>query len=479
MIKVHPKKFFVRNSDTGEYEPLVVATGQTASVIRKWLNEHPEATTSVKDGSITMDKFHPALKLHTIKDYVTPQMFGAKGDGMTDDTEAILKALSAHDTIVFPCGTYLVSSKIHITEQKKLIGIDATLKCGAIDFLFDISTYYTRYAEIDGFVFDIEGGLCKIHNNLSWGGCAKFKNCVVNKTVNNCVLIEAGFNCSFENVSFLNAVNTTNAPLFLIYGLNEATIANMNRFSQCVIYGTKDTTTISTDNTKNTIIDGVSFEVFDTAIESMRSSIYAIGCWFEDGNRCVSGNVELVAPHTAKVAIIKQMAGNGSFEGTISHSTIHTNVEVPIAKHSFDEEATDLFVDQAYGTDKDGKPLSSYRVRFTTKGIIVDLPINTIARSFSSAKVSCGLTTIPNVNVGKVFLDVNYFRFNGDDVQYANSKVLLSDGTATIIPVFDTMKDTTPFDLSYDKSNIQLLMNYSKAYEGTSFVSIKCERLSY
>lgn len=41
--------------------------------------------------------------------FVTPQMFGAKGDGVTDDTEAIQNAFNSGEKIFFPKGTYCVS----------------------------------------------------------------------------------------------------------------------------------------------------------------------------------------------------------------------------------------------------------------------------------------------------------------------------------------------------------------------------------
>lgn len=63
-------------------------TAPTQEAVDNWLEAHPEATTTVQDGSLIEAKFSDALKLKTIKEYVTPEMFGAKGDGVTDDTAA-------------------------------------------------------------------------------------------------------------------------------------------------------------------------------------------------------------------------------------------------------------------------------------------------------------------------------------------------------------------------------------------------------
>ena len=42
--------------------------------------------------------------------YVTPQMYGAKGDGVTDDTEAIQQALDASSHVYIPDGVYMINA---------------------------------------------------------------------------------------------------------------------------------------------------------------------------------------------------------------------------------------------------------------------------------------------------------------------------------------------------------------------------------
>lgn len=53
--------------------------------------------------------------------YVTPQMFGAVGDGVSDDTDSF-KALIAHKNIFIPAGTYVVSDSIKFSGGVNIVG---------------------------------------------------------------------------------------------------------------------------------------------------------------------------------------------------------------------------------------------------------------------------------------------------------------------------------------------------------------------
>lgn len=99
-----------------------ITVGGVDAVVEQWLDDHPEATTTVQDGSITSEKLTSALYLQTLNNYVTPQMFGAKGDGSTDDHDAIASMFASDNKVFyFPAGTYLLSSNLTVNKSGILI----------------------------------------------------------------------------------------------------------------------------------------------------------------------------------------------------------------------------------------------------------------------------------------------------------------------------------------------------------------------
>lgn len=92
--------------------------------INNWLNEHPEATTTVQDHSLTINKL-----VNGTLGYVTPEMFGAKGNGIDDDSEYVLLAMSSRKPIYFE-NDYLITIPYHapfytFTDEKVKISCSA------------------------------------------------------------------------------------------------------------------------------------------------------------------------------------------------------------------------------------------------------------------------------------------------------------------------------------------------------------------
>lgn len=58
----------------------------------------------------------------TPPEYITPQMYGAVGDGETDDTQAFINALDSNSKVFVPKGEYVISSTLDLTKGKSLFG---------------------------------------------------------------------------------------------------------------------------------------------------------------------------------------------------------------------------------------------------------------------------------------------------------------------------------------------------------------------
>lgn len=135
---------------------------QTEQAINEWLNAHPEATTTVQDNSITEEKLSASLKEKVIKTYLTPQMFGAVADGITDDTIAIQNCLDAVEdggVICFPKvgGSYTPHYKITAT---------LTLSKNDVTIFSEPSAEYSEGIFSDNGItlLKVSGFGCSLHN---------------------------------------------------------------------------------------------------------------------------------------------------------------------------------------------------------------------------------------------------------------------------------------------------------------------------
>jgi len=58
---------------------------------------------------------------------VNVHTLGVKGDGETDDTAAIQKAIEAHRALYFPSGHYLVKDTLNLKPDTVIIGLHPTM----------------------------------------------------------------------------------------------------------------------------------------------------------------------------------------------------------------------------------------------------------------------------------------------------------------------------------------------------------------
>ena len=173
-VKEHDKAINTLN-DGG----LVLKNDVIERNVEEWLDEHPEATTTVQDGSITVTKlFKNDLP------FLSPEMFGAVGDGITDDTAAIQNMVAygkENDVTSFIFGsgkTYIVSlPNIEMSadwatntqrsqKNKKVINVDFAnarfdLNKSTIKLSGNMYPYYS--------IFYINGDNCTISNGIIKG----------------------------------------------------------------------------------------------------------------------------------------------------------------------------------------------------------------------------------------------------------------------------------------------------------------------
>ena len=154
----------------------------TEEAVALWLAAHPEVTTTVQDGSLTEPKFSEALKLKTIKDDVTPEMFGAVGDGETDDSVAFIE-LFKHHNIYIPAHTYKIARQIPVYSDTCVIG--ASGSCIDIQCLGKVFVNATQ--QIDNIVIEnLEIKAPYQKNNVQDDNYIVYFDDVVNLTVENC-----------------------------------------------------------------------------------------------------------------------------------------------------------------------------------------------------------------------------------------------------------------------------------------------------
>ena len=110
------------------------------------------------------------LKLKVINDYVSPEMYGAVGDGVTDDTNAIQQAVDNADNrqVYFGNKTYLISESIQLSKFN--IVNNGTIRYTGTDyaFVFAPSSYIDGAYSKFGTVLSPNGGILHVDSSNAW-----------------------------------------------------------------------------------------------------------------------------------------------------------------------------------------------------------------------------------------------------------------------------------------------------------------------
>lgn len=213
-----------RGNGTTEWATVGQPTdAQTATAVNAWLDAHPEATTTVQDWSLEYDK----LVKGTLG-FVTPEMYGAKGDGVTDDTQAFIDALANGNTNLYCSKTYVISSAVAVHSNTNIIGGEFLVSVNAFTATNEANITFKNCK----FKGSYTGGSATSGNVLLFTSCenVKVESCLFNN-------IGSYFCIRYEKSSYCYTINNK-IETYAYAGVSHTNgTSNVYVFGNCVVNG--------------------------------------------------------------------------------------------------------------------------------------------------------------------------------------------------------------------------------------------------
>lgn len=265
-------KGIIPSESTKQYWAL---TGNYNAQVEQYRQEMINRTNEL-DLKITDNK----NEINTVKStifYVTPQMYGAIGDGVTDDTKAFTDALSENKELYIPSGTYViedlnigeniitgngiqsvlnVKGKITINSNKALLENFSIKAIGTPrDCLIEVSSSY----HVDMNKLSISTNLNNIKAIYFNGETHCYYNSITNCNINN-------FDVGVHLYHYANAITIDNNEFYLC--------------DKCIVIESCDGNRITSNTFQSFKISGVKLEYNET-INSPTNGNVLIGNYFE------------------------------------------------------------------------------------------------------------------------------------------------------------------------------------------------------
>ena len=99
---------------------LTIPAPGEAGEIRTSFDAHPVHALPAESGNVI-------AALPPIDSWVNLRSLGVKGDGVSDDTAAMQKAIDEHRVLYVPMGRYVVSNTLHLKPNSVLIGLHPSM----------------------------------------------------------------------------------------------------------------------------------------------------------------------------------------------------------------------------------------------------------------------------------------------------------------------------------------------------------------
>lgn len=183
--------------------------------------------------------------------FKSPEDFGAKGDGITDDTTPIQEALNSGYSVLFSPKTYKISGHLNVASNSFIHGNGCTILCEESDTgeVLGIrnNNVFIGFMNISATNLINAIGVSNAKNiyvcNVFASNCLKAvtgQQKVENMLVENCSSVNSvyGFSAEYDsyNVTFSNCSVFSCGTGFFIGGVND--IAKNCKIQSCYIYGT-------------------------------------------------------------------------------------------------------------------------------------------------------------------------------------------------------------------------------------------------
>jgi hypothetical protein len=410
--------------------------------------------------------------------FVTPQMFGAIGDGEADDTEAFQACFATGCDVVVPEGTYKVTDKLNISNDLHVSGHGKAVIDFAGDTLFNISSYYRTPFTLRNIQINANGNQVIKADNGSWGASFLFDNVLITGADDSCIEFVGAFNVRLKGVVIEGTETATGTIVKLGTSESSTRFSNLVYFESCMITANRNANLIEVGNCISAKAMNCTFQCFNCAVTG---TMTLIGCWFEDGNECVPSNFDglLVSPHFADIAsIMSPGVSNADFHPDVKKTStvIYSNSEQSVLERMFDTPVDAIeslyvggYLNGAYAHDL------IYKVR--TNMILCNVPVNKCWVTSDSSLLGFRLDTYSNQHIGVFEVRIGYFRIvDGQIVQRCSWHGIVKDGEAIMLDSTDSMANY-PAAISYNSSNAYL--TFGNANGGTSMGWIEFNRLSY
>lgn len=364
------------NTRFTEFETELTTHGET-------LSDHAAALTTLING----------------KEFLNVKDYGAKGDGATDDYEAISNLLTKYPkaNLYFPAGKYLISDTLDITSKKTLRGSgNTTIAYTGEDLLLHISGDYLNKPTIEQLNFTSSANTlflsCKRANN-TWGGSFVMRDCKIvgfNHTI-------MRFNSAYH-VELNNLIIQSNG--MFVFTTTDGTTTESN-FSNSINFtnvhhslldkNTKPSILFDIQNVRQIMFYNCQFHDCTTLMQGTTAKeIHFINTWFERIENIYKFDSASDKPKMTNCRYVEMKKFNGN-SVVIDENRGEKHIEIFATENEYtpnllnDSNEEILFSQVEIFNAKDTYAKFFYPYKFTSKAARIYLPFNCVKKTENDA----------------------------------------------------------------------------------------------